>query len=136
MSSNIWNLRHYMRTGWIRLAPHGREKYGTVVRQGRMDKTVSVRVHSYHWVWKVGHWQTKSKLFHCHDEENYCRTGDKVIIRHHRKISNSKSYYVRKIILAAGRQNFNKSEMSQYELDAIDYNEQLRERKGLNMYYF
>jgi ribosomal protein S17 len=81
MSSNIWNLKHPLRTGFIKIAPNGKEKYGTVVRQGRMDKTVTVRVNSYHWNYKVGFWVTKSRNFHSHDGENYCRTGDKVIIQ-------------------------------------------------------
>ena len=80
MSSNIWNLKHPLRTGFIKLAP-GKEKYGTVVKQGINDKTVTVKVNSYHWNYKVGFWLTKAKFLHCHDEENYVRTGDKVVIQ-------------------------------------------------------
>ncbi len=43
------------------------------------------------------------KKFHCHDEEEYCRTGDKVVIRSCHKISNSKSYFVRNIVRPTGR---------------------------------
>ena len=87
MSSNIWNLTHPLRTGFIKVAPHGKEFYGTVVRQGRMDKTVTVRVNNYHFNYKIGFWVTKSKNFHCHDGENYTRVGDKVIIQSCRKMS-------------------------------------------------
>ncbi len=68
-----------------------------------MSKTVTVRIHSYHWNYKIGFWMTKGKNFHCHDEEEYCRTGDKVIISQCRKLSKMKNYYVRSIVLAAGR---------------------------------
>ena len=45
-----------------------------------MDKTVTVKVKSFHWNYKIGFWLTNNKYFHCHDDENYCRTGDKVVI--------------------------------------------------------
>ena len=128
MSSNIFNLTHPLRTGFIKLAPGGKEMYGTVIRQGRMNKTVTVRVNSYHWNYKVGFWLTKGKNFHCHDEEDYCRTGDKVIIQACRPLSKSKHFFVRNIVLAAGRQNFYTKDMSKYERDAIKYNEELRSK--------
>ena len=102
MSSNIWNLKHPLRTGFVKLVA-GKEKFGSVVKQGYMDKTVSVRVNSYHYNYKIGIWFTKSKLFHCHDEENYCKIGDKVVITHGGNFSKIKHYYVRNIILPAGR---------------------------------
>ena len=80
MSSNIWNLQHHLRTGFIKIAPNGKELYGTIIRQGLNDRTVTVRINSYHWNYKVGFWMTKGKNFHCHDGENYTRKGDKVII--------------------------------------------------------
>ena len=91
-----------------------------------MDKTVTVRVNSYHWNYKVGFWVTYSKNFHCQDTENYCRTGDKVIIKSCRKLAPSKHYFVRNIVLAAGRQNLHTKDMSRYEKDAMDYNRVLR----------
>lgn len=42
MSSSIWNLTHPLRTGHIPLKP-GAEMFGTVIRHGRMKKTVTVR---------------------------------------------------------------------------------------------
>ena len=41
--SNIWNLKDPLRAGYVWLAHSGRELYGTVVRAGRMKKTVSVK---------------------------------------------------------------------------------------------
>ena len=127
MSANIYNLRHPLRTGFIKLAPYNREMYGTVIRHGRMNKTVTVRVNSYHWSYKCNFWLTKGKNFHCHDEEDYCRTGDKVVIKACRKLSNIKHFYVRNIVLATSRQNFYEKDMSQYEKDAMQFNQELRE---------
>ena len=40
-----------------------------------------------------------------HDEENFCKSGDKVVIRQCRKLTQHKYYYVRNIIKHVGRQN-------------------------------
>ena len=42
MSLNIWNFMSPQRTGYVRLAPSGKELFGTVIRHGKMDKTVTV----------------------------------------------------------------------------------------------
>lgn len=42
MSTNIYNLSSPLRTGRVKLAPSGKELFGTVIRQGRMPKTVTV----------------------------------------------------------------------------------------------
>ena len=44
MSHNIWNLTHPQRTGHIRLIGSGKEIFGTVIRHGKMSKTVTVSV--------------------------------------------------------------------------------------------
>ena len=41
--SNIWNLAHPLRRGNVQLASGGQELFGTVIRHGRMNKTVTVR---------------------------------------------------------------------------------------------
>merc|ERR1712086_681322 len=119
MSSNIWNLTHPLRTGFVKLAP-GKEKFCTIIRQGRMDKTVTVRIMNYRWDYRVGFWRSRSKNMHVHDPDNYCRTGDKAIIRSCRKVSNLKTWYVRNIVWAAGRQNLFVKDMTRYEKDALD----------------
>ena len=43
MSHNIYNLKHPQRTGFIKIAGTGKEVFGTVIRHGKMDKTVTVR---------------------------------------------------------------------------------------------
>ena len=47
MASSIYNLRHPLRTGNIRLAPSGKEVFGTVIRDGKMNKTVTVSSITY-----------------------------------------------------------------------------------------
>ena len=61
-----------------------------------------------------------------HDEENFCKSGDKVVIRSCRKLTGRKHYYVRNIIKHVGRQNVTGKPQTQYEQDALDYNEKLR----------
>ena len=46
MSVSINNLAHPLRTGHIRLAPSGKELFGTVIRHGKMAKTVTVSAQS------------------------------------------------------------------------------------------
>ena len=42
MSSSITNLADATRKGFVKLAPNGVEMFGTVIRSGRMNKTVTV----------------------------------------------------------------------------------------------
>lgn len=72
MSTSLTNLRHPTRTGFIKLAPHFIEKYGTVIRTGRMQKTATVRCSSYSWFSKTGIWMNVTKNIHVHDEEEFC----------------------------------------------------------------
>ena len=61
-------------------------------------------VSRYHFNRKFGFWMTRNNKFHCHDEEEYCRTGDKVVIRAiGKRISPIKHYYVRNVVLSIGR---------------------------------
>ncbi len=88
----------------------------------------------YHYNTKVGIWTNRGRNFHAHDEEEFCRTGDKVVISQCRKLSTLKHYYVRNIVLPIGRQNISGEPATQYEADALDYNEALR-AKPLKMYF-
>jgi hypothetical protein len=83
---------------------------------------------------KFGKWMSRGNWFHCHDEEDYCRTGDKVVIKQCRKLTTIKHYYVRNIVLPVGRHNIYEKDLSQYEKDAIKHNEELRARKPV-MYF-
>ena len=42
--SSVWNLLNPLRTGFLRIAPSGKELYGTVIKHGRNPKTVTVRI--------------------------------------------------------------------------------------------
>ena len=70
----------------------------------------------------------RSKNFHAHDGEEFCETGDKVVIRRCRKLSSIKHYFVRNIVLPVARQNLTGEPLTQYEADAIEYNEELRSK--------
>lgn len=39
----LWNFTNPIQSGHVRLASFGKELYGTVIRAGRMKKTVTVR---------------------------------------------------------------------------------------------
>merc|ERR1712147_138638 len=103
MSTSITNFSSITRNGFIRLAPHAKEVYGTVIRAGLNKRTVTVRVSGYSWNNKVGIWLNNSRNVHAHDPESFCVTGDKVILLQCRKLSNIKSHHVHEIIKPAAR---------------------------------
>ena len=63
-----------------------------------------------------------------HDEEEFCVTGDKVVIRHCRKLSSTKAYYVNRIIKPAARQNLSGEPLTQWEEDLYEHNRSLQEK--------
>ena len=74
-----------------------------------------VRVSNYRWNTYAKTWFQSSKNFHAHDEENFCKTGDKVVLRACRKMSPIKHYYVRNIVKPIGRMNLTGVASTQYE---------------------
>ena len=42
--STVWNLANTLRTGHLKLLCSGREFYGTVIKHGKMNKTVTVMI--------------------------------------------------------------------------------------------
>ena len=66
---------------------------------------MKVRTSTYRWRNKINMWFQRSKNFLVHDEENFCRSGDKIIMRSCRKLTGRKNYYVRSIVKHVGRQN-------------------------------
>ena len=80
-------------------------------------------------------WQQRSRNFLVHDEENFCKSGDKVVIRATRKLTKHKRYYVRDIVKPVGRQNITGEPQTQYEKDALDYNTKLRNFKPVFINY-
>ena len=121
------NFKHPLRTGYLKLAHSGVEKFGTVVRTGRNRKTCTVEVSNYSFNYKYKRWFGARKKFHCHDEFEEACVGDKVIIRSCLKVSPIKSFYVRSIVLPIGRNSFYQGKFSKDELDALEYNQKLRD---------
>ena len=125
--SNIWNFKDPLKCGFIKLAPGGREKYGTVIRSGFMKKTVTVMVDQkiYNTKYKIYH-RTSSK-FQCHDEDEVCKTGDKVVIKVCQPMSTLKHYYVRNIVWMVPRHNFTIKKFLNFEKRAMLYNTSIRQ---------
>jgi ribosomal protein S17 len=58
-----------------------------------------VSVSSKYWHKKYRKYFSGRKNFQVHDEENFAVTGDKVVIRQCQKITPTKYYYVRNVIV-------------------------------------
>ena len=87
-----------------RLHPGVREIQGVVVKQGINPKTIVVRAWWKTWDFRYRIYFKRGKNYQVHDEENYCRIGDQVVIKTTSKpVSNTKNYYVRNIIHHAPR---------------------------------
>ena len=95
---NLWNSISLAQTGKIKLMDSGRELFGTVVRHGLNDKTITVRVSSRGFNQKYKKFQYSSKNKQVHDEYNYCVTGDRVIIANCNKLAPTKAYYVKEMV--------------------------------------
>lgn len=61
------------------------------------------------------HWYNKYQLYmkshsniQVHDEDNFCVTGDKVVIKLCRPLSNTKSYFVKRVVKPFPRDDFYK----------------------------
>lgn len=77
----------------------GRELFGTVIKQGRMEKTVTVKCDFKHWNGYASKVLHSSSKFLAHDHDESTRCGDKVVIAYAGgKISPRKHYYVRNIV--------------------------------------
>ena len=69
---------------------------------------------------------SRGRKFHVHDPDDYCRIGDKVVIKNFGGVSGLKHYYVRNVVLPTGRHNYYSTGFSKDEKEAIVYNENLR----------
>ena len=126
------NLRHPLRTGFIIMDKnHGIERFGTVIRTGRMQKTCTVEWTNYRYYNKHKVWVSRRHRFHCHDPDEFCCVGDKVIIRQCLKLSTLKYFYIKSVVLPIGRNSFYAGKLSKDEIDAISFNEDLR-KNSLN----
>ncbi len=99
---SIWSRLLSLNTAQ-RLHPGVREIQGVVVKQGINPKTVTVRAWWKTWNFRYRMYFRKGKNYQVHDEENFSRIGDVVVIKSCGKISNTKSYYVRNFLKVAPR---------------------------------
>jgi small subunit ribosomal protein S17 len=95
---SIWNLSSPMNSGFVHLLGSGREMYGTVIRHGKINKTVTVRVDYQYWNRMYARYFSRSANYLVHDEDNFTRTGDKIVIKTSPNLSKLKHYYVRNVV--------------------------------------
>jgi small subunit ribosomal protein S17 len=69
-----------------------------VVASDKMDKTVTVVVQGRKKDPTYKKYVIRSKKYKVHDEENACRTGDKVLIEETRPLSKDKRWRVKEIL--------------------------------------
>jgi small subunit ribosomal protein S17 len=124
--SNIWNFKDPLKTGFVKIAPSGREKFGTVIKSGFMKKTVTVKVDSLTFHTTLRLYMNRPSKFQVHDEDEICKTGDKVVIRLCRPISTLKHYYVRNLVWMVPRHNFTINKFLNMEKRALYFNDNLR----------
>ena len=74
-----------------------RTREGVVVSD-KADKTITVNVERRVQHALYGKYITRSTRFRVHDEENTCKTGDRVEIRESRPISKNKSWTLVRVI--------------------------------------
>ena len=65
--SSLWNILAPIRSGIIKVSGSGHEKFGTVIRHGINDKTVTVRVSSQNWDFKYKKYFYKHNNKQVHD---------------------------------------------------------------------
>ncbi|MEM1367872.1 MAG: 30S ribosomal protein S17 [Cyanobacteria bacterium P01_H01_bin.15] len=79
-----------------------KERVGLVVSD-KMQKTIVVAVENRSPHPKYGKIIVKTKKFKAHDEDNQCRTGDRVRIRESRPLSRTKRWEIAEILEAVER---------------------------------
>ncbi len=101
-TQSIWNLIRNHRTDQ-KLAALGQEMKGIVVRQGLTPYTITVRSWWQNYNYKYKKYNKRGNNYQVNDAENFCRVGDVVVIKYCKKLSSTKSYYVRNVISQAPR---------------------------------
>lgn len=99
---SIWNLLRHHRVGQ-KVAAGGNEIKGVVTRQGLNPKTITVTAwwKHYNHIYKI--YKKSSSHYQVHDEQNFCRIGDVVVIKACHKLSPTKAYFVRNVLSQAAR---------------------------------
>lgn len=95
--SSIWNMLRTHRSDQ-KEAALGREIRGIVIKQNINIKTITVRAwwQTFDHRWNV--FKKNGSSYQVHDEEEFCRLGDIVVIKSMKKIGGTKNYYVRNIL--------------------------------------
>jgi small subunit ribosomal protein S17 len=112
--NSVWGTAPY----WLNKTPMlkmGRDMLGVVVKSGKMDKTVTVKCRWQVWNKKYGVYYRRTGKYLVHDEENFTRAGDIVVIKSCRKVSDRKAFYVRNVVKQAGRYDYWEKMMKQRE---------------------
>eukprot|EP01016_Furgasonia_blochmanni_P014998 TRINITY_DN1804_c0_g1_i8.p2 TRINITY_DN1804_c0_g1~~TRINITY_DN1804_c0_g1_i8.p2 ORF type:complete len:192 (-),score=36.39 TRINITY_DN1804_c0_g1_i8:280-855(-) len=65
-----------------------------------------VKVDFHHWNKKFQSYFYSSSKYLVHDEENFCRTGDKVVIKSCPKVSQRKYYHIRNVVKMFPRNDY------------------------------
>jgi len=104
----------------------GKELVGRVVKTGFNDKTVTIRVEFFRWVRRFKFFMRCSSNIQVHDRHRICKLGDIICARSCKKISPIKSYYVQCLLEMAPRVNFTFEDFTEYERQAVLYNQELR----------
>ncbi|KAM3133535.1 hypothetical protein pb186bvf_014377 [Paramecium bursaria] len=104
---SVWSIVYPTQTSMSRaikhLLPAGEEFLGTVEKQGQYNKTIFVRVTYKFWNAHYKRYGSGNSIFKVHDEDNSCAVGDKVVIKRCQKLTENKYYFVRNIVMPAGR---------------------------------
>ncbi len=111
----------------------GKEFYGTVVKSGYNQKTVTVKVEFTRLVRKYKIIQRRYSKFHVHDPYDMCRVGDKVYIKQCMSISPIKHYFVRNFFWMSPRMNFVINKFLPFEKEALVYNENIQKNNILSL---
>lgn len=114
---SIWNLTTPLNSGFVHLLGSGREMYGTVIKHGKINKTVTVRVDYQYWNRMYAKYFSRSTNYLVHDEENFTKTGDKVVIKSSPNLSKLKHYYVRNVVKQFPRNDFYETHETNPELN-------------------
>lgn len=95
----------------------GRELFGTVIKHGKMDKTVTVKCDFKHWNGYASKVMHSSSKFLAHDHDNSLMAGDKVILQYAGdKISPRKHYFVRETVMPFPRMELPKKTQTPQEM--------------------
>lgn len=93
----IWNMMKTFRKE-EKLSKLGQSMNGIVIAQGKHPKTLTVRCWWRSFYYREKYFRGRGSSYKVHDEENFCRIGDVVRIVQAGNVSNTKHYYVSKVI--------------------------------------